>query len=162
MQTSCHKAKNRRQHKKLTEENIFYSPSPNTKVKELTKNITVPETIKKRLLFGETVSKQLSTTAKFLKPESKQQQISNKCVSGPLLKKYNMQSIASNFISPKQNKKFSQNKNLGVYDRKSKTVSVHVKNLILQFYEDDRFSKMTLGKNDFETKNGEKSNGVYY
>lgn len=134
--------------------------SPNTKVNKLLENSPkLPIDIKKKLLFGEALSTDLSHKFKELKDEQSKQ-IFCKIVDGPHLKKYRLYNEAKNFLTPGRHRSISKKTNSLQYDRKKIRFN-NIKKLVEEFYLTDKSSRVCPGKRDTITKKGIKKQRRY-
>ena len=111
-------------------------------MKTLTQGCTVPKTVCK-FLYGLSLHSQLKSNANGFHAK----QIFNECISGDTFKKYEVQHLAEEIITPKQNKKISKKINVLDYESKSKKI-VDVKAFRAYFEKDDIF-RMCPGRKDF-------------
>lgn len=93
--------------------------SPLTKTKEMTKGCSLPNEVKKRLLFGQVLEEQLVENLNHLSNE-KDKQVIKKAVSGDILRKYRLIGQAKRIISYKMNRKVQGNLNFSQYERKKR------------------------------------------
>lgn len=127
------------------------SPSPNAKFQSLLSGRTVPEDVKRQLLFGEALKTQIEKNVFEIGQSEKEKQCVRKILTGNVLKRYKMQGLIKRILPYKQNKKLLSNKNILSHDRKKRIciLSEVVKRELKAFFERGDISKMCPGKKDF-------------
>ena len=82
---------------------VTVTQSPATTVKNLTAGKRIPVTIRKKLLFGEILSSELKLKKK---RTTQSNQVIQKVVASPLLKKYKLMGYAGGLIGHRELRKF--------------------------------------------------------
>lgn len=156
LEKSLRKYKKQMQRQKVKNQNttrITESDSPDTKINKLTVNMELTPTVKRTLLFGEVIKKQLVENSKQLSSK-KDKNILSKVISGRILKHYKMVGDIKKVVSYKMHSKQINNLNLSQYERKKRNGAVieRIRKSIEDFLENDENSKMCPGKKDFVVK----------
>lgn len=73
--------------------------TPKTTVKKLLRGRNIGKDIRRKLLFSEVISKELSENYKKLKTSEKEKQIFTKAISGKIIKKYRLAKEVKMFLS---------------------------------------------------------------
>lgn len=120
--------------------------SPEAKVSELLGNIQVPKTVKKRLIFSEVISRQLTDHYKDQNKHSDKRNFFE-VMKPSLLKKNKLLSLARPFFKHETYKR--------ARCRKLNTKVMKVKQDITEFLEKDENSRMCPGKKDFLRHRGQ-------
>lgn len=118
-----------------------------------TKQYHIPQSVKKKLLFGEVLTEELARNINN-SSDRKSKEIIHKVVSGQLMKKYRLIGEARRLISYKTHKKLRCNLKLTQYERRKRNTDVtrKITEKIRQFLERDEHSKMCPGKKDYITR----------
>lgn len=135
---------------KILNNKIKENDTPETKINKLTSGVTVPPEVKRRLLFGEALSQQLSENAKKIITQ-KDKNIFSKVISGKVMKKYKLIGDAKQIISYKMHRKQTNKTDLSIYERKRRNskIGIKLKRSVREFMERDEISKMCPGKKDY-------------
>ncbi|CAH0547526.1 unnamed protein product [Brassicogethes aeneus] len=123
---------------RMNKQNKTYSPE--AKVTKLLKNIKVPEIVKKKLLFSELLTKELTQSYNRIKTHKGKQEY-YKNLKLDLLKKRRLLHLSKPFFKNQNYKKRNC--------RKVKSKMLTVKQDIINFLEKDENSRMCPGKRDF-------------
>ncbi|CAH0555425.1 unnamed protein product [Brassicogethes aeneus] len=141
--------KYRKRYQRMKEKTLKKSRilSPNSKVNELLGNQKVTEPVRRKLLFGEVLQRQLQENYREAGSHSNKK-IYNKTMKYNLLKKYRLINIAkkTKILNPQSLK----NCNIKIRPR-GNYLSLHVKKEIKEFFERDDVSRMTAGKKEYIT-----------
>lgn len=130
------------------------STSPISRVKEITRGLSVPPQVKKKLLLGETLFQQIKVNKEKVKTQQEKHMFA-KMMTGKFFRKYKLVSEVRGLVPLRLEKKYSQNSKLTQYERKirNKATSMIVAKRIKEFLERDENSRMCPGKKDFVVKN---------
>lgn len=125
------------------------SPTPDTKVKTILRQPT--NEIKKKLLFGECLVKEIKTKAKHSNEVEKN--ILGACISSPIYKKYHVQSEAASIVSRHIFKKHVKSQIKHVKKRQIRTQQmISLRRQIENFFLEDENTIPAPGKLDTITK----------
>ena len=130
--------------------------TPRTTVRKFLRRARVNPSVRKRLLFGEVVQKQLSLSLKRLNT-LRDKQMYGRIVGVSLLKKYRVLNKCNSFI-PRRLQHWNseppqQKRSLQYLREKSKSARATVQ-LVLDFFLDDTNSVLSPGKKEFCCKGG--------
>jgi hypothetical protein len=131
------------------------SPSPASKVRQILSGRVVPLDIRKRLVYGECVDKQLKHNSKEARTVVQRQQFV-KSVSGGIMKKYKM--LASAKVKHNISWWLSKHATMAKRIRHSRRSAVNAEQAkqVASFLVDDTNSRMCAGKKECITWHGEK------
>lgn len=153
--------KYRKKYSRLLEK---YKPAktdtPKSKLKVFLKGRSVPKDVRKKLLFCETLSCELSERYKSLRKQ-KDKQFFSKMIAGRIIKKYRFLTSSKSFLSPKL---FSSNKSRSdrlIYERCINNKKKNMMKEVKKFLEADDNSTLCPGKHDTITRNGVKKQKRY-
>lgn len=137
--------KKRLQRSSISNVSSVVSPSPATKVKQLTAGRKIPEDICKRLVFGEIVTRELQ---KKKGQGKKERQVIQKIMSSNMLKNYKMIGQAEAIVNYRQFKRMIDSKGTCVsYDKRvMPSVIIREARKVREFLEDDQNSRMCPSK----------------
>lgn len=129
-------------------------PSPVRKVDDLTKDINVPPEVRKRLLYGEVLTKLLQEKADALPKNSKEREVFHKCISGSILRKYKMLHMAKKILPARPKER--NYKSILKSDVKVREIVLkqEVRQKVIDFFEQDNVSRMCPSKRDYVKLNG--------
>lgn len=134
--------------------NCCYPDTPNKVVDELLKGHNVSPEVRKRLLFGEVISKQVKENFKRSSTSRKSKLV--ECVTGKIIKKYKLVEYMRILTS----RRAIGDK--GYLERKRANYRIQIlRQNVQQFLERDDNSRMTAGKKESITKNKEKKQKRY-
>lgn len=121
--------------------------SPGSKVDALLKNVNVPESVKKKLLFGEALTRDLETSYKDLGKKHEKKKKYYEMLKLKSLQKYKLLHASKPFF---KHDTFKRQKPRKISDKMMK-----VKDDVIKFLEKDENSRMCPGKKDYlKSKNG--------
>lgn len=115
--------------------------SPTTKVNVLLKNVQVPDIVKKKLLFGEALSKDLKTSYNDLGKKHEKKTNYYNMLKPKLLQKYKLLNAAKPFFKHDTSKRQKP--------RKICAKMLKVKDDVIKFLEKDENTRMCPGKRDY-------------
>lgn len=147
-ETKLERYKKREYRRKV--KNMSNSPSPNTKVETILRQPT-PE-VKKRLLFGECVIKQIIDTSKECKSEDQKKMLAS-VVTGPVFKKYRVMKQAATMISLHR-MRHNMKAKVGqiIKKRRNTTNRLKIQNRVLNFLLQDDNTIIGPGRRDTVTR----------
>lgn len=121
--------------------------SPETKVSLLLKNVQVPDIVKKKLIFGEVLSRDLKTSYDDLGKKHEEKKKYYKLLKLKSLQKYKLLHLSKPFFKHDTLKKHKP--------RKISTKMLKVKDDVINFLEKDENTRMCPGKKDYlQSKEG--------
>ncbi|CAH0554935.1 unnamed protein product [Brassicogethes aeneus] len=115
--------------------------SPGTKVDALLKNVNVPESVKKKLLFGEALTRDLETSYKDLGKKHEKKKKYYEMLKLKSLQKYKLLHASKPFF---KHDTYKRQKPRKISDKMMK-----VKDDVIKFLEKDENSRMCPGKKDY-------------
>ena len=136
--------------KESVQKNPQTSPSPNKKVSLLVGPTKVSPAVRKQLLRGFVLEKQLTSQVRMNAASVKRNRLVKKSIGNHILRKYRVVSYFKSLVSRKINYESEE-------PRQPKQGKVFkMKDLIANFFEDDKISQLCPGKRDFVRKNKSK------
>lgn len=149
--------KKRYQSLKTKTQNSQHPLTPNSKVRKLLGNERVSPVIRKRLLFGEVLNEEVSSSFKKLKESQKGRKLFFHVIKGRILKKYRLLNygnlMRSRTLLKNENSTDGNNSFTLKCQSRGRFVSNKTRSDVIYFYERDDNSKMCPGKKDTVTKN---------
>lgn len=135
--------------------------SPNSKVNKLLNGSPkVPPAVRKKLLFGEVLNKELTSKFQTLK-DQKSKQVFSKVIEGRYLKKYRLLKEAKHFYSPTLHRSNKKRSDRLMFERRSIGTFGTIKKSVILFYLQDENSRLCPGKKDTITRRGIKKQKRY-
>lgn len=120
----------------------------------------VNETVKKRLIFSEALTQELTATFKSLTGQ-KEKQIFTKIIDGKIVKKYRVLGHAKQFLPKKLFLANAKRIDKFSYERLPSNSKAHVLSVINTFWEDEEHTTVCPGKKDYVKRNGVKKQKRY-
>lgn len=148
----------KREQRRQAEESRAKSDSPRKNVKEMLHGTPVSENVKKRLLFGEVLRKQMSVAYKGSSSHRVKTTLS-RVLSGKIVKKYRKLEDVKRLIAPIKTSRLTSYENLLEHTRSRSGLKQEVKNSAQEFFIAN--STECPGKGDCITRNKEKKQKRY-
>ncbi|CAH0561154.1 unnamed protein product [Brassicogethes aeneus] len=143
---TAQKEKYKKRYQRMKQKN---PPSPNAKITLLAEGRPVPEGVRKRLLFTETVTQSLIQKRKEFAKTPKHLNLFHKIIASDIIKKRKLVKKAKPLISCRTFRKTNE----GISRKWNyQTLSKQVGQNVVKFYEEDIHSKMLPGKKDCVTR----------
>lgn len=132
--------------KKKKENKLGTDLTPLSKINKMTEGLQVSTEFKKKLLFGEVLSEQLSDNFAKIKDEHSKQ-IFVKAIGGEKLKKYKLLNLAKSFLPYKiYHSNMKRNNMYLAYERGKKNTIMFLETEVRTFLEHDENSRQCPGK----------------
>lgn len=123
-----------------------YKSTPEKNVEAVLVGQSVRPEIKRQLLFGEVIKKQIKENFCKQKSPKDRQKMFSTVLHGSIVRKYKFQNHLASLTSRRTNIRYK------VFNHKFQTKCIHAKNMVIKFLEQDENSRLTSGKKETKTR----------